>query len=379
MRAEGLNVCQLGGLQLQHGLALLSISRKELCKGGNLAGPAKLQGLLCEVRDLQQLRALHIQRLHQAAAEVQHGLRRGEPLAHAGNLDHRLGDLHGVPQQRVAVAPELRCHEVVAPLHVGPDKELVLHDDGQGEGAPLVLDDLARELLDVLVVRRPHEHASALGAGGEELGARLQARGLVHVVAEKLQGLDHDAICGKVLCPLVVADEGHGDNKDEQEEECTEDRKVVLLLEKEARQPDANLRGLRAVGIAILLPVALGNLVRQGLVRLGDLDEARGGQRVVGVLVGVVDQGELPVGPLDFLVRRLWVHFEDFEGVKLLDLLLLAELHHGADDAHPDRHQDCGLDNPANSCAPGTPSGCLPGIIHFVDHVGGVAVAQYAS
>mmetsp|Transcript_88359 Transcript_88359/g.274664 ORF Transcript_88359/g.274664 Transcript_88359/m.274664 type:complete len:352 (-) Transcript_88359:469-1524(-) len=217
--AEGLDIGQLVGHEPQHGLALLRVRLEELGEGGDLGGLAPRHVLLLQVRNLQQLGAPHVQRLHKAPPEVEHGLRRGEPLAHAGNLDHGLGDLHGVLQQRVAVASQLGRHEGVTPLHVRPDEELVLHHDGQGEGAPLVLDHLPRELLHRLVVRGARHHGAALGAGPQELRAGLEAGRLVHVVPEELQRVDHDAVGGEVLRPLIVADECYGDDEDEDEEE----------------------------------------------------------------------------------------------------------------------------------------------------------------
>mmetsp|Transcript_59000 Transcript_59000/g.173191 ORF Transcript_59000/g.173191 Transcript_59000/m.173191 type:complete len:208 (-) Transcript_59000:732-1355(-) len=205
------------------------------------AALALLHGLLPEVRDLQELGALDVERLDKAASEVEHRVGRGEPLAHAGDLDHGLRDLHRVAQDGVEVGPELLRHEAVAPLHMRPDEELVLHDGREREAALLVLHDVARELLYLLVVRRPRRHDPALGAGGQELGAGLRARELRDVLAQEVQRLDQHPVGREVLGPLVVADEGERHRDDEDPEEADEDVHVVFLLQEEARQPDADL------------------------------------------------------------------------------------------------------------------------------------------
>mmetsp|Transcript_174176 Transcript_174176/g.423738 ORF Transcript_174176/g.423738 Transcript_174176/m.423738 type:complete len:275 (+) Transcript_174176:1051-1875(+) len=272
-------------------------------------------------------------------------------------------------QQLVTVTSQLRRQQVVAPLHVGPDQELVLHHDGQREGAPLVLHHLPRELLYLFMVRGADGHRAALGARPKQLGPGLQARRLAHVVAKELQRVYHHAVGGEVLRPLVVADERYGDDEDEEEEEGDEDHEVVLLLQQEARQPDADLRRLRAVGVPVLLPVPLGDLVCQGLVGLGDLDEPGSGQGVVGVLVGVVDEGELAVGLLDVLGGGPGRHLQDIERVKPLDLLLLPKLHHHGIEPNPDDCQHRDLQGEAASRT-GAAGPCLPtSRVDLVPHV----------
>mmetsp|Transcript_55882 Transcript_55882/g.126070 ORF Transcript_55882/g.126070 Transcript_55882/m.126070 type:complete len:432 (+) Transcript_55882:421-1716(+) len=275
VRAERLDVEGLLGLHRGHALALLGILGEEIAEGVDrvLATVAVLQRLLGEVGDLQQLRALHVQRLHKAPPELDHGLRREEPLPHACNLDHCLRDLHGVLQQLVRVAAELWRHQVVQPLHMRPDEELVLHNDGQLKLPLLVLRHSLTDGLHLRVVCRPRVHAPALGRGREQLRAVLHTRALVDVVPQELQGLNHHAIRRVVLGPLVVANESHWHDEEENEEENAEDHELVLLLQEEARQTDAHLRGLRAVGVAVLLVVLLGRLIGQGVVRLCDLDE----------------------------------------------------------------------------------------------------------
>mmetsp|Transcript_79882 Transcript_79882/g.178739 ORF Transcript_79882/g.178739 Transcript_79882/m.178739 type:complete len:211 (-) Transcript_79882:194-826(-) len=163
--AEGLDVEDLLRLHLREALPLLGILVREVHQAGDriLAAVAVLQDLLVEVRDLQELRRLHIERLHQAPPELDHGLCREEPLAHAGDLDHGLRDLHGVLEELVGVRPKLLCHEVVQALHVRPDEELVLHDDRQLELPLLVLRDVLREGLHLHVVCGSRGHAPALG------------------------------------------------------------------------------------------------------------------------------------------------------------------------------------------------------------------------
>mmetsp|Transcript_97055 Transcript_97055/g.289934 ORF Transcript_97055/g.289934 Transcript_97055/m.289934 type:complete len:209 (+) Transcript_97055:1111-1737(+) len=208
---------------------------------------------------------------------------------------------------------------------------------------------MLRKRLHLHVVRGPRGHAPALRRGSQKLGAVLHARGLRDVVAEELQGLDHHAVRCVVLRPLVVADEGHGHHEEEHEEEAAEDHEVVLLLQQEAGQANAHLRGLRAVGVAILLVVLLRRLVRERIVGLGDLDEPGGRQGVVGVLVGVVDEGELAVGLLDVLCVGRRTHLQDVKGIKLLDLLLLPELQDHAVEPDPDAGQHQHLQQPPAS------------------------------
>mmetsp|Transcript_115580 Transcript_115580/g.331799 ORF Transcript_115580/g.331799 Transcript_115580/m.331799 type:complete len:418 (+) Transcript_115580:16-1269(+) len=115
VRAEGLDVRDLVGLHLGHALALLGVALHEVDKARHRVLPfrAMLQRLRIEVGDLQKLRTLHVERLDQAAAELDHRLRGEEPLAHASDLDHGLGDFHGVLQQLVQVGLQLRRQQVV--------------------------------------------------------------------------------------------------------------------------------------------------------------------------------------------------------------------------------------------------------------------------
>mmetsp|Transcript_96921 Transcript_96921/g.278405 ORF Transcript_96921/g.278405 Transcript_96921/m.278405 type:complete len:235 (+) Transcript_96921:643-1347(+) len=186
VRAEGFDVEELVRRHaVEQALPLLGIGRQKLGQGADLAplGGALPHILLVDVRNLQQMRTSDVDGLDQAPPEIDHGLRASEPLAHAGDLDHRLGHLHGVPQQRVAVAFELGGHQVVSPLHVGPDQVLILGHHREREGPLLVLDDVPAEELDLLVVRRPRRDVPALGAGGQELGAGLGPRSLEDVEA----------------------------------------------------------------------------------------------------------------------------------------------------------------------------------------------------
>mmetsp|Transcript_71555 Transcript_71555/g.190314 ORF Transcript_71555/g.190314 Transcript_71555/m.190314 type:complete len:337 (+) Transcript_71555:907-1917(+) len=335
-----------------------------------------LEALLVEVRDLQQLVALHVERLHQAPPELDHCLCREEPLAHACDLDHGLGDLHGVLEQLVGVLTQLVRHEVVQALHVRPDEELVLHDDRQLELALLVLRYVLREGLHLRVVRGPGGHAPALGRRRQQLWAVLESGGLVDVVPEKLQGLDHHAVGSVVLRALVVADEGHGHHKEQHEEEEAEDHEVVLLLQQEGWQTNANLRGLWAVGVAVLLVVLLRDLVGQRVVGLRDLDEARGRQGVVGILVGVVDEGELAVGLLDLRGGRRMSHLQDVEGVEPPDLGLRAHGGEDHDEAGPDQRQHRDLDHPAASGPSAAHPRFAAGLVNLLLHVRSVALSE---
>mmetsp|Transcript_34154 Transcript_34154/g.86711 ORF Transcript_34154/g.86711 Transcript_34154/m.86711 type:complete len:230 (+) Transcript_34154:382-1071(+) len=109
--AEGVNVCKLVSRHaVQQRLSPLRIALQELGQRGDRI-PVRgtlLDPLLVEVRDLKQLGAPDVEGLHQAATELDHGLSGGKPLAHAGDLDHGLCHLHGVPQQLVNVTPELK-------------------------------------------------------------------------------------------------------------------------------------------------------------------------------------------------------------------------------------------------------------------------------
>mmetsp|Transcript_64620 Transcript_64620/g.179207 ORF Transcript_64620/g.179207 Transcript_64620/m.179207 type:complete len:439 (-) Transcript_64620:582-1898(-) len=303
VRCKGLDVQQLLRLHLREALPLLRVPGDELREGRDrvLAAMAVLQDLLVEMRDLEQLGALHVECLHKAPPKLDHRLCREEPLAHARNLNHGLGDLHGILEQLVCVLLELRCHEVMQALHVRPNEELVLHDDRLLELALLVLCDVLREGLHLDIVGGPARHVPALSGGGEQFRAILHACRLVDVIPQELQGLDHHAIRSVVLGSLVVADEGHGHHEEEQEEEYAEDHEVVFLLQEEAGQPNAHLCRLWAVRVPILLIVHLGRLVSECIVCLGDLNEPGGCQGIVWVLVGVVDERELAVGLLDLL------------------------------------------------------------------------------
>uniref|UniRef100_J3M450 Uncharacterized protein n=1 Tax=Oryza brachyantha TaxID=4533 RepID=J3M450_ORYBR len=51
-------------------------------------------------------------------------------------------------------------------------------------------------------------------------------------------------------------------------------------------------------------------LIRQDLISFVDLGESLGGLLVVGILVGVVLEGELAVRPLDLILRRSLGHLQ---------------------------------------------------------------------
>mmetsp|Transcript_1582 Transcript_1582/g.4049 ORF Transcript_1582/g.4049 Transcript_1582/m.4049 type:complete len:476 (+) Transcript_1582:498-1925(+) len=377
--AEGIYVRYLSRLHAgEQRLSLLSIHCQKLCKGGDRvpAVSALLHSLFLEMRNLQELGTSNVERLDQAAPEVDHRLRSGEPLAHAGDLDHGLRDLHRVAEHRVQVLAKLRRHEAVAPLHVGPDEELVLHDSWEREDTLLVLHNLTRELLYVIIVRRSRGHAPALRAGGQELWAGLTARRLGDVFAEEVQRVNQDAVSREVLGPLVVADERDRHHQDDHNKENEQDVHVIVLFKKEEGQSNANLRGLRAIRVAVLLPVPPCDVVGEGGIGLGDLDEPGGGQRVVRVLVRVVDQGELPVGPLDLRVRGFLRDLKDLEGVELVNLLLVPELQRGAYDAGPHDDQDGLLQDPEESDARCTSPGLRPCGLDLLHHVGGRTVAE---
>mmetsp|Transcript_58999 Transcript_58999/g.173185 ORF Transcript_58999/g.173185 Transcript_58999/m.173185 type:complete len:447 (-) Transcript_58999:21-1361(-) len=340
------------------------------------AALALLHGLLPEVRDLQELGALDVERLDKAASEVEHRVGRGEPLAHAGDLDHGLRDLHRVLEQLVVVLAQVGRHQVVQPLHVPPDQERVLADNRKRrlDRQRLVLDDLLPEVDHLRVVGRARQHAPALGRGRQELGAVLETRCFVDEAPAQVQRLQHHAVRCVVLGPLVVHDEDHRHHEEQEEEEEAEDHQLVVLLEEEARQADAHLRRRRTVGIAVLLVVRLGNRVGQRRVGLGDLDEARARQRVVRVLVGVVDEREFPVCLLDLLVVGGSADLEDVEGVELLDLSRCAgDLRHAVEEDDPEERQKAVPDQGAAALGGGL---LLPGHPLLLHHLRAFAVGH---
>mmetsp|Transcript_69573 Transcript_69573/g.123068 ORF Transcript_69573/g.123068 Transcript_69573/m.123068 type:complete len:275 (+) Transcript_69573:726-1550(+) len=231
-----------------------------------------------------------------------------------------------MPQQLVQVLLKFRRHEMMQTLHVAQDQEVVLDDDRKVELPLLVLDNLCSQRLHLRVVRGPTFHGSALGRGGQELSAVLQARGLIDVVPHKLQGFDHHAIGCIVLGPLVVANENHRYHEKQEEEEKTQNCQMVVLLQEEARQTNANFRCLRAIRIAILLVVCLCSFISQSIVRLGDLDESGSSERIIGILVRMVNQGELPVSLLDIRSGRARLTLEDVKGVVPFDLICVREM-----------------------------------------------------
>mmetsp|Transcript_85714 Transcript_85714/g.239596 ORF Transcript_85714/g.239596 Transcript_85714/m.239596 type:complete len:420 (-) Transcript_85714:25-1284(-) len=326
------------------------------------------------MRDLEQLRTLHIQRLHEGAAELDHRLGREEPLAHASDFDHRLSDLHRVLEELVAIVPELRRHQVVEALHVRPDEELVLHDNRNSELFFLVLRDVLGQSLHRLVVGSTRDHAPAFRRGGEQLWAIFQSGGFVNVVSHELESLDHDAIRRVVFRALVIANEGHRHDKQEEEEKGAKNHEMVLLLEEEPRQTDADLCRLRPIGVPILLVILLGDLVGQRRISLGDLDEFRRGQGVVWVLVRVVDQRKLPVRFLDLGLQGRRRHLEDVEGVEFLDLRLTAEAHHSHGDEKPSQGEKRHLQHRATRGA-ARAAPCVPSRgVDLLGHLGGGAV-----
>mmetsp|Transcript_48422 Transcript_48422/g.147309 ORF Transcript_48422/g.147309 Transcript_48422/m.147309 type:complete len:326 (+) Transcript_48422:1164-2141(+) len=228
---------------------------------------------------------------------------------------------------------------------MGPDQEAVSHDDRVLlELAGLVLGDLLGQGLHGLVVRRALGHRPALRGRGQQLRAILHARGFAYVEAQELQRLDHDAVGRIILGALVITDEGHRHDEQQEKEEYAQYHQLVVFLQQKPRQADADLARLRAVRVAVLLEVLPGALVGQRGIRLSDLDEAGGCQGVVGVFVGVVNQRQLPVCLLDVGGTRRRRDFEDLERVKSVDFPLRradAQVHE--DQQGPDDEQNPGL------------------------------------
>mmetsp|Transcript_32131 Transcript_32131/g.69438 ORF Transcript_32131/g.69438 Transcript_32131/m.69438 type:complete len:231 (-) Transcript_32131:1098-1790(-) len=92
---KSLDVCNLVSGHGGKALPLLWVLLQIVCQGRGriLAFKAVLQDLIIEMRDLQQLRTLHIQGLNQGPPEFDHGLSCEEPLSHAGDFNHRLRNL----------------------------------------------------------------------------------------------------------------------------------------------------------------------------------------------------------------------------------------------------------------------------------------------
>ena len=316
----------------------------------------QLAGLVLTSRRVLDLLFAKVGELGEARVLDPNGLH--EPLR---ELNHVLGRLHpapgrGVHEEAFEEVRRLLEHEVQVGLEGGPDLELedvrveqvvalgllrravlvllLLHLLRVVPQAALEIGDVAELLL------RHFELEDELVRAGEDLGENLEVRVLAEHVVEPSHGVVADHVVHVLLGLVVPQADAHGDGDDEHEQVDHEDHLVVLLVVKEGGQADRQLHGLAAVGVAELLVVLLGRLVRQRFVGLGDLHEHRLGLLVVGVLIGVELQTELAVLLLDDAQRGVLGDLQDREGVELGDLVVVPHEADEVEEHHP--RGDCG-------------------------------------
>lgn len=101
---------------------------------------------------------------------------------------------------------------------------------------------------------------------------------------------------------------------------------MVFFVKKESGQSNSHLETTWTVWVSVLLPVLLRSLVCQSCISLGDLDELSYCERVVWVLVRMLQQTKLSVSSLNGCSVCISVHSQYLEGIEGLQRLDLADL-----------------------------------------------------
>mmetsp|Transcript_10339 Transcript_10339/g.20079 ORF Transcript_10339/g.20079 Transcript_10339/m.20079 type:complete len:525 (-) Transcript_10339:437-2011(-) len=317
---------------LAHRQALLALLRRQLGqpgllrillgqKGGQvllghaaLGGHDGLDALGPQVRQLREGRVPVEQALGQVLRELEHAHGRAHPLVRGRQVQQRVDQL-GRPRQHPArVLPQRRRHLNVK--EVGVDHSVPVVDDLDVRillllHAP-VLQLIQQGLLDPLALVELHE----LTGARVHLRHHLHRDLLVEHVVEVGVGVVHDVLLAVLLAARVPKAHQHGDDHHQQQQVQHQDQVLVLLLQQEGGQPDGHLQRLLAVRVTVLLPVLLGRLVRQRLVRLGHLHKDLLSLLITRVLVRVVLETHHAVGFLDDFVIRSLINAQDLVRVK---------------------------------------------------------------